>query len=73
MFYVVDRPTEEWKGGRGYINKDVLLKALPSPSDDTVILVDAQLHLNVNCRQSLLCQTILSNSSSASLVVCGFC
>jgi cytochrome-b5 reductase len=39
VFYVVDKPTEDWKGGRGYINKDVLLKALPSPSDDTVILV----------------------------------
>jgi hypothetical protein len=38
----VDKPTEDWKGGRGYINKDQLLKALPSPSDDTVILVDAQ-------------------------------
>jgi NAD(P)H-flavin reductase len=48
VFYVVDKPTEDWKGGRGYINKDVLLKALPSPSDDTVILVDAQLQAQIS-------------------------
>lgn len=39
VYYVVDSPTNDWKGGKGYINKDVLLKGLPSPSDDTLILV----------------------------------
>lgn len=39
VFYVVDNPSEDWKGGKGFISKDVLLKGLPSPSDDTLILV----------------------------------
>lgn len=36
---MVDKPSQDWKGGKGYINKDVLLKGLPAPSDDTLILV----------------------------------
>jgi cytochrome-b5 reductase len=39
VFYVCDRPSKDWKGGRGHINKDVLLKALPSPCNDSLILV----------------------------------
>ena len=44
VFYVVDKPTEDWMGGKGHVSKDVLLKGLPSPSDDTLILVHYQLH-----------------------------
>ena len=39
VFYVVDKPSKDWKGGKGYMNKDVLLKVLPAPSDDALILV----------------------------------
>jgi cytochrome-b5 reductase len=39
VFYVVDKPTQDWKGGKGYLNNDTLLKGLPAPSDDTLILV----------------------------------
>lgn len=39
MFYTVDNPTKNWKGGVGYISKDTALKGLPSPSDDALILV----------------------------------
>lgn len=39
VFYVVDKPTQDWKGGKGFLSKDVLLKGLPSPSDDALILV----------------------------------
>ncbi|KAI4335758.1 hypothetical protein L6164_014369 [Bauhinia variegata] len=39
IFYTVDNPTKNWRGGVGYISKDIALKGLPSPSDDTLILV----------------------------------
>ncbi|KAG0590923.1 hypothetical protein KC19_1G136000 [Ceratodon purpureus] len=39
VFYVVSKESEGWKGGKGHVTKDVLKKGLPSPSDDTLILV----------------------------------
>ncbi|KAK3029093.1 hypothetical protein RJ639_039237 [Escallonia herrerae] len=39
VFYTVDNPSETWRGGTGYISKDMAVKGLPSPSDDTLILV----------------------------------
>ncbi|KAK7264951.1 hypothetical protein RJT34_32565 [Clitoria ternatea] len=39
VFYTVDNPTKNWKGGAGYISKDMVVKGLPGPSDDTLILV----------------------------------
>lgn len=39
VYYVVNKPTEGWKGGAGHISKDVILKGLPEPADDTIILV----------------------------------
>ncbi|KAL0382873.1 UNVERIFIED_CONTAM: NADH-cytochrome reductase-like protein [Sesamum calycinum] len=39
IFYTVDNPTKDWLGGKGYISKDMVVKGLPSPSDDTLILV----------------------------------
>lgn len=39
IFYTVDNPTKNWNGGVGYISKDMALKGLPGPSDDTLILV----------------------------------
>uniref|UniRef100_A0A6N2L139 NADH-cytochrome b5 reductase n=1 Tax=Salix viminalis TaxID=40686 RepID=A0A6N2L139_SALVM len=39
IFYTVDDPSKNWKGGSGYISKDMVVKGLPGPSDDTLILV----------------------------------
>ncbi|XP_014507143.1 NADH-cytochrome b5 reductase-like protein [Vigna radiata var. radiata] len=39
IFYTVDNPTKNWRGGAGYISKDMVVKGLPAPSDDTLILV----------------------------------
>ncbi|EPS65850.1 hypothetical protein M569_08927, partial [Genlisea aurea] len=39
VFYTVDKPTDDWVGGKGYVSKEVALKGLPCPSDDTLILV----------------------------------
>ncbi|KAA3468336.1 NADH-cytochrome b5 reductase-like protein isoform X1 [Gossypium australe] len=39
VFYIVDNPTKKWKGGTGYISKDMVTKGLPGPSDDTLIFV----------------------------------
>eukprot|EP00850_Spirogloea_muscicola_P021589 SM000255S08768 [mRNA] locus=s255:170703:174046:+ [translate_table: standard] len=39
VFYVVDHPDKDWHGGVGRTNADILKKALPAPSDDTLILV----------------------------------
>ncbi|KAK7330135.1 hypothetical protein VNO77_24321 [Canavalia gladiata] len=39
IFYTVDDPTKNWRGGVGYISRDMVVKGLPGPSDDTLILV----------------------------------
>lgn len=39
VFYTVDDPTKDWRGGLGYISQDMVVKGLPPPSDDTLILV----------------------------------
>ncbi|BBN13705.1 cytochrome-b5 reductase [Marchantia polymorpha subsp. ruderalis] len=39
VFYVVNNPTANWKGGVGFTTYDTIVKALPPPSDDTLILV----------------------------------
>ncbi|XP_019191545.1 PREDICTED: NADH-cytochrome b5 reductase-like protein [Ipomoea nil] len=39
VFYTVDSPTKEWRGGSGFISKDMVVKGLPPPSDDTLIFV----------------------------------
>ncbi|MCO5602532.1 hypothetical protein L7F22_056665 [Adiantum nelumboides] len=39
VFYVVDKPSSNWNGGSGFITKDMVLKGMPTPSDDTLILV----------------------------------
>ncbi|KAL3642929.1 NADH-cytochrome b-5 reductase-like protein [Castilleja foliolosa] len=38
IYYTVDNPTKDWLGGKGYISKDMVVKGLPGPSDDTLIL-----------------------------------
>ncbi|XP_028801574.1 NADH-cytochrome b5 reductase-like protein [Neltuma alba] len=39
VFYTVDHPTKNWRGGVGYISEDMAEKGLPAPGDDTLILV----------------------------------
>ncbi|XP_022700703.1 NADH-cytochrome b5 reductase 2-like [Varroa jacobsoni] len=39
VYYTVDRPTEGWKGGIGFVNADMMKTNLPPPSDDTIILM----------------------------------
>ncbi|XP_074585650.1 NADH-cytochrome b5 reductase-like protein [Curcuma longa] len=39
VFYTVDKPNRNWRGGIGYVSKDMVLKGLPSPGEDTLILV----------------------------------
>ena len=45
VFYTVDNPSKSWRGGTGYISKDMAIKGLPGPSDDTLILVSVALML----------------------------
>ncbi|ONK66512.1 uncharacterized protein A4U43_C06F8960 [Asparagus officinalis] len=39
VFYTVDNPSQNWRGGSGFISKDMVLKGLPGPGDDTLVLV----------------------------------
>lgn len=39
VFYTVDKPSKNWKGGVGYVSKDVVTKGLPGPGENTLILV----------------------------------
>ncbi|GMH30703.1 hypothetical protein Nepgr_032546 [Nepenthes gracilis] len=39
VFYTVDNPSNNWRGGEGFVSKDMVLKGLPRPGDDTLILV----------------------------------
>lgn len=48
VFYTVDNPTKTWKGGAGYISKDMVVKGLPAPSDDTLVLVSINITLLIN-------------------------
>jgi cytochrome-b5 reductase len=41
VFYTVDKPSNDWKGGVGYISKDMVLKGLPGPGEDSLILVSS--------------------------------
>lgn len=42
VFYTVDNPSKSWKGGKGYVSKDMVIKGLPAPGDDTLILVSVK-------------------------------
>ncbi|PKA64568.1 ABC transporter C family member 3 [Apostasia shenzhenica] len=39
VFYTVDKPNKTWRGGSGIISEDMVVKALPGPEEDTLILV----------------------------------
>lgn len=33
VFYMLDKPSQGWKGGRGYVNKQTMQEHLPACSD----------------------------------------
>eukprot|EP00124_Ichthyophonus_hoferi_P001361 Ihof_evm9s68 gene=Ihof_evmTU9s68 len=39
VHYMIDKPEEGWKGLTGYMNRDLLKRILPEPSDDNLIFV----------------------------------
>ncbi|KAK1258974.1 NADH-cytochrome b5 reductase-like protein [Acorus gramineus] len=39
VFYTVDNASKNWRGGSGYISEDMILKGLPAPGEDALILV----------------------------------
>ncbi|KAI3982035.1 hypothetical protein MKX01_018941 [Papaver californicum] len=39
IYYTVENPTNNWKGGKGYITQNMVEKGMPSPSVHTLILV----------------------------------
>ncbi|GBG87896.1 hypothetical protein CBR_g46196 [Chara braunii] len=43
VYYVIDRPAKGWDRGVGYINEDMLRKAMPPPSDENLIMLSGLL------------------------------
>ena len=41
VFYTVDKPSADWRGGVGFVSKDMVLKGLPGPGEDSLILVSS--------------------------------
>lgn len=39
VFYTVDKPSADWRGGVGFVSKDMVVKGLPGPAEDSLILV----------------------------------
>lgn len=39
LWYTVDRPSDGWEYSTGFVNSDMIKDHLPSPSDDTLILM----------------------------------
>ena len=41
VFYTVDKPSADWRGGVDFVSKDTILKGLPGPGEDSLILVSS--------------------------------
>ena len=39
LLFTLDHPSDSWKGGRGYVTKDLLQERMPAPSKDTKMLL----------------------------------
>ena len=50
VFFTIDNAEENWIGGVGFLNKDMIVPNLPTASDDTIILM---------CGPPVMCQKIL--------------
>lgn len=51
VFFTIDQPEDNWKGGVGFVNKDMIVDNLPAPSDDTIVLM---------CGPPVMCQKIVT-------------
>lgn len=54
VFYVVSKESQGWRGGKGHVSKDMIIKGLPSPSDDTLIMVTRVLKLPATDKLEML-------------------
>lgn len=50
LFFTIDTAEPDWKGGVGFISKDMITANLPAPSDDTIMLM---------CGPPVMCQKVL--------------
>lgn len=50
VYFTIDQAEENWNGGVGYINKDMLAANLPAASDDTLMLM---------CGPPVMCQKVI--------------
>lgn len=39
VWYMLDNPGEGWKGGKGFITKDLMAERLPAPAEDSKVLL----------------------------------
>ena len=46
MYYVLEKPPPDWKGGVGYISKEMVHEHLPSPNADVITLRCGPLPMN---------------------------
>ncbi len=37
VHYVLEKPTEGWKGGVGYVSKEMIKQLMPAPGDDILV------------------------------------
>ncbi len=51
VFFTIDQAEDSWKGGVGFVNKDMIIANLPEPSDDTIMLM---------CGPPVMCQKIIT-------------
>ena len=46
VYYVLEKPPPDWKGGVGYINKEMVHEHLPLPDEDVITLRCGPLPMN---------------------------
>ncbi len=51
VFYTIDQEEENWSGGVGFINKEMIENNLPGVSDESIMLM---------CGPSIMCQKIIT-------------
>jgi cytochrome-b5 reductase len=39
VYYTLDKPSENWKGGKGHVTKELLAEKMPKPSPDSKIML----------------------------------
>jgi cytochrome-b5 reductase len=50
VFFIIDQAVENWNGGVGYINKDMISSNSPVASEDTLMLM---------CGPPVMCQKVV--------------